>query len=142
LAGEVGDADLKAAAAACDEATESLYHTTFGPGGPAAPREVSYRETIMPGQILGELGAYYRAFAYQPAIDEPPDHVAVMAGFVAYLRLKEAYGNAEQAEITAKAAREFLDNHLRAIAGPLAKSLSMSGIAYLALASSVLAKRA
>ncbi len=38
LAAEVNDEPLKQAAAAmADEASEGLYHTTFGPGGPAAP---------------------------------------------------------------------------------------------------------
>ena len=94
LAGEVDDADLQAAVASCEGATESVYHSTFGPGGPAAPREVSYRQTLMPGQMLDEIGAFYQAFAYQPSIVEPPDHIAVMTGFIAYLRLKEAFGNA------------------------------------------------
>ena len=141
LAGEVGDAELKAAAANCAEASESLYYSTFGPGGPAAPREVSHRQTLQPGQMLDEIGAYYQAFAYQPTTSEPPDHIAVMTGFIAYLRLKEAYGNAEQAEVTAKAAKQFVDDHLNLVAEPLAKSLSHSGIAYLAQASHVLLKR-
>ena len=39
LAAEITDADLKAAAvAAREEAGEGIYHTIFGPGGPAAPR--------------------------------------------------------------------------------------------------------
>ena len=95
----------------------------------------------MPGQMLDEIGAYYQAFAYQPSIPEPPDHIAVMTGFIAYLRLKEALGNAEQAEITAKAARDFLDNHLNIIAEPLAKSLEHSGVTYLAGTAAALLKR-
>lgn len=142
LAKEVADPKLKAVAkAALTEASEALYHSTFGPGGPAAPREVSYRQSLMPGQMLEEIGAFYQAFAYQPTISEPPDHIAVMTGFVAYLRLKEALGNAEQAEITSKAARDFIDNHLNVMAEPLAKSLAHSGIAYLAQTGEALLKR-
>jgi nitrate reductase assembly molybdenum cofactor insertion protein NarJ len=142
LAKEVADPKLKEAAkAAREEASESLYHSTLGPGGPAAPREVSYRQSLMPGQMLDEISAYYNAFAYQPIIPEPPDHIAVMTGFMGYMRLKESLGNTEQAEITAKAAKKFLDGHLNSIAEPLAKSLAHSGIRYLGLASEVLLQR-
>ena len=146
LAGEVADPALKAAAAAIGEdGTPSLYQTTFGPGGPAAPREVSHRETLMPGQMLGELGAFYDAFAYQPAIPEPPDHIAVMTGFIAYLRLKEAYAverdDTEPAAVVADAARKFIEEHLNTIAEPLAKTLAHSGIAYLAQAAAALLQR-
>jgi nitrate reductase assembly molybdenum cofactor insertion protein NarJ len=137
LAGEVSDTTLQAAANAADE-NPALYDTTFGPGGPAAPREVSYRHSLMPGQMLDEIVAFYQAFAYRPTIPEPPDHIAVMTGFIAYLRLKEAFGSGEQATITAKAARDFIENHLTAIAEPLAKSLEHSGIAHLAVASTAL----
>ena len=146
LANEVADPALKAAAAAIGEdGTPSLYQTTFGPGGPAAPREVSHRETLMPGQMLGELGAFYEAFAYQSAILEPPDHIAVMTGFVAYLRLKEAYAaersDTEQATIVADATKHFIEEHLNTIAEPLAKSLGNSGIEYLAQVSAALLQR-
>lgn len=146
LAVEVDDAPLTAAAAAArEEATEGLYHTTFGPGGPAAPREVSHREYLVPGQSLAELSACYDAFAYRPATDEPPDHVAVEADFIAYLRLKEAYavarGDEAQAAVTAAAARRFGEDHLSSIAEPLAKSLEASGIRYLSLAAAALLRR-
>ena len=146
LAAEVPDAGLKAAAAAAGEdATASLYHTTFGPGGPAAPREVSYRETLEPGHLLGELGAYYKAFAFTPTTPEPDDHVAVEVGFVAYLRLKEAYararGDAEQAAVVGDASRRFVDDHLNTPAEPLAASLAASGISYLAQAGAALLLR-
>lgn len=141
LSGEVTDPTLKTAAAAIDEASAAQYYTTFGPGGPAAPREVSYRQSLMPGQMLEEIGAYYEAFAYRPAVEEPVDHIAVLTGFVAYLRLKEAFGNAEQAEIAAAAARKFIDDHLSVIAEPLAKSLAHSEITYLAKTADALLKR-
>jgi TorA maturation chaperone TorD len=146
LAAEVTDPGLRSAAeAAAAEAGEGLYHTTFGPGGPAAPREVSYRDAIVPGNALSDLGAFYEVFAYRPATDEPLDHVAVEADFVAFLRLKEAYafarGDAEQAAVTADAARQFVDEHLSAIAKPLAESLASSGIPYLALTSEALLRR-
>jgi nitrate reductase assembly molybdenum cofactor insertion protein NarJ len=146
LSAEISDSDLKGAiAAARDEATEGLHHSTFGPGGPAAPREVSYRETILPGQVLGEISAYYKAFAYEPATQEPPDHVSVATGFIAYLRLKEAYAvareDAAQAAVAADAAKRFIEDHLSTLAEPLARSLAASGIRYLALASASLRRR-
>ena len=135
----------KAAAAMADEASEGLYHTTFGPGGPAAPREVSHREYVTPGQSLSELAAFYDAFAFCPSTNEPPDHVAVEADFIAYLRLKEAYalsrGDHAQADITAAAAQRFVEDHLSSIAEPLAKSLASSGITYLQLAADALLAR-
>ena len=147
MAKEVSDADLKAAAeAARGEAGEGLYHTIFGPGGPAAPREVSHRETLQPGYLLGELAAYYRAFAYQPATLEPPDHVAIETGFVAYLRLKQAYaefrGDANQASIVHEAAVRFLAEHINTLAEPLAMGLAASGISYLSRTADALLKRA
>jgi nitrate reductase assembly molybdenum cofactor insertion protein NarJ len=146
LAAEVHDKQLTAAAAAArQEAGEGLYHTTFGPGGPAAPREISHREYLVPGPSLSELSACYDAFAYRPATDEPPDHVAVEADFIAYLRLKEAYAVArdddEQTAVTAEAARRFVEDHLSSIAEPLALSLAASGISYLRLAAAALLRR-
>ena len=146
LAAEATDEQLKRAAAAmADEASEGLYHTTFGPGGPAAPREVSHREYVVPGPSLSDVVAFYSAFAFCPSTDEPPDHVAVEADFIAYLRLKEAYavtrGDSEQAGMAADAARSFLEDHLSSIAEPLAQSLAASGITYLQLAAEALLSR-
>jgi len=146
LAAEVGDEPLAACAhQARQEADSGLYHSTFGPGGPACPREVSHRVTLVPGAILSELEAYYQGFGYQPTCPEAPDHVAVEAGFMAFLRLKQAYamadGSSDQAEMAAAAAHRFLTEHLAVMAEPLARSLTNSGIAYLAAASAALRSR-
>ncbi|MBI4879653.1 MAG: molecular chaperone TorD family protein [Planctomycetes bacterium] len=146
LAAEVVAPDLRdAAAAARAQAALGLYHTALGPGGPAAPREVSHRETLVAGRLLAELRSVYEAFAYAPAIEEPPDHVAVEAGFVAYLRLKEAYararGDQEQAAVAAQAARQFSAEHLRHVAEPLARTLASSGVGYLAQNGAALLRR-
>jgi len=146
LAAEVDDPELQSASeSAAREATETLYHTTFGPGGPAAPREVSYQVGGLPGALLGEVAGYYRAFAYTPELPEAPDHVAVEAGFIAYLRFKEAYalerGSAEQAQVAADAARQFTQDHLNRIAEPLAQSLAQSEIKYLSSVSAALYRR-
>jgi nitrate reductase assembly molybdenum cofactor insertion protein NarJ len=146
LAKEIDDRTLHAAAdAAQDQAAEGLYHTVFGPGGPAAPREISYRRVLQPGQFLSELETYYGAFAYAPDSLEPPDHVSVQAGFVAYLVLKQAYaassGQTEQAALTADAVKQFLQEHLAWLAAPLAAALAASGIDYLEAAGQALADR-
>lgn len=143
---EVGDEQLRRAAElAQQEAGEGPYHTTFGPGGPAAPREVSCYDGILAGRILAELRTQYAAFGYAGPFEEAPDHVATEAGFVAYLRFKEAFarhcGAANEAEIAADAARNFLQTHLAVLAGRLAESLECSGIGYLSLAAAALHAR-
>jgi hypothetical protein len=146
LAKEIHDEQLIAAATAAQEqASRSLYDTTFGPGGPAAPREISYRQGLDAGAFLAELTAFYQAFAYQRGDDEPPDHAAVEAGFVGYLKLKELYarvrGNEEEATVVAEAVDRFIQDHLAMLAEPLAASLDRSGIGYLSLAASSLLRR-
>ena len=147
LAREVEDPLLASAAhRALEESGEGLYHSTFGPGGPAAPREVSYSQSLELGSMMSEIAAYYDAFAYRPAIAEAPDHIAVQLGFLSYLRMKQAYafsaGDNENAEITAQAARQFITDHLARMAEPLAAGLSASGISYLDEAGQALARRA
>jgi nitrate reductase assembly molybdenum cofactor insertion protein NarJ len=146
LSSEVGDQQLRQAAGhAQQQAGEGLYHTNFGPGGPAAPREVSYHDSLLAGQTIAQLRAQYEAFGYAPTLEEPPDHIAVEAGFMAYLRLKEAYalhaGAKDEAEIAAAAAGDFLQNRLSAVAGPLAEILACSGIDYLVHTAAALAAR-
>ena len=149
LAAEVSDTDLKAAAnVAREEASEGLYHSIFGPGGPAPGREISYRNWTQPGYLLSELTSYYDAFAYHPdqaAIVEAPDHVSVETGFLAYLKLKEAYAEAisddEHAAVTREAAQQFIHEHLSTMTEPLTASLEHSGVEYLALAGKALLVR-
>lgn len=146
LARELGDDQLRGAVrAAAGTASEGRYHSVFGPGGPAPPREATYLERLELGSLMSELATYYDAFAYVPALQESPDHVAVEVGFVAYLRLKEAYalveGDAERAEATSRAAARFLADHLAVIALPLAAVLAESPLEYLARAGGALAAR-
>lgn len=146
LGAEVADEDLKRAAqAALDEASEELYHSIFGPGGPASPREASYFDNIQLGYLIAELCAHYDAFAYHPTLPEAPDHVAVEAGFLSFLRLKEAYAQAEgdevHAALTREAAQHFLTEHLARMAPTLAEKFTASDVAYLTLAAAALAAR-
>jgi TorA maturation chaperone TorD len=143
---ECSNANLRqASAAALEEAAEGVYHSIFGPGGPAAPREASYRTTLQLGYLLAELEAYYCAFAYEPDSHEPIDHVATEIDFIAFLRLKEALARAhdqlDEADIVRSAAETFLADHLSAIAEPLCNSLQHSGFAYLQQASQLLLER-
>ena len=146
LAEATVDAQLReAVACAQNEASPELYHTIFGPGGPVAPREVSYQQTMLSGRFLAELLDYYAAFGYGLPTEEPPDHVATETDFVGYLRLKEAFASSrldtEHAELTALAAREFLANHLSMMVEPLALLLERSDIQYLKLAGASLLQR-
>jgi len=147
LAREVADADLQEAAALSrEQASEGLYHSTFGPGGPAPPREATHRDTLQLGYLMSELDAFYSSFGYRPTPVEPPDHIAVEAGFIAYLKFKQAYalacGDTEAAEITSAACSEFTAEHLASTAGPLTAMLAASGVPYLEATGRALARRA
>lgn len=146
LMSETADVELKSAAQdALEEASEGLFHHTFGPGGPAPPREATYHQTVQLGYLMSELQAYYNAFAFHPVTAEPPDHVAVETGFIAYLKMKEAYALAchddEQAATASESAQRFLQEHLANIAQPLAEHLEGSDMTYLAKAGAALLRR-
>lgn len=146
LGRQVSDKRLKQAArAAQKEASEGLFHSTFGPGGPAPGREVSYRGWVQPGFLLSELSSFYNAFSYEPKTHEVPDHIAVETGFVAYLKLKELYAlendDAEKALVTSDASRTFIDEHVSKYSEKIMKLLAASGIDYLKVASEALFKR-
>lgn len=146
LARQVADPELAGAAAVVlDAGSEGAYLAALGPGGAASPREVAYCGWQEPGKVLADLAAFYTAFAYRPNLDEPPDHVAVEAGFIAYLRLKEAYtrsrGATRDADVAAEAARAFMADHLAGMAAPLADRLAAAGFEGLALAAQALLHR-
>lgn len=147
LAEQVTDKRLRRAArAAQNEASEGLFHSVFGPGGPAPGREVSYRGWVPPGYLLSELSSFYNAFSFKPVTNEVPDHVAVETGFIAYLRMKEAFAvdccDTKSEEITAEAAKRFIKEHLSKYAEQMSKILDSSGIEYLSLAGAALLQRA
>jgi len=143
---EVRDAEISAAVeAAREEANEGLYLALLGPGGVVSPREVSYRRMNDPGQILSDIRAFYEAFAFGPETEEAPDHIAVEAGFLGYLALKEAYararGSEEEAEIVSQAAPRFRQEHLSTLAWPLTDRVEKTEVQYLSLAARALAHR-
>jgi len=142
----VTDPVIRAAAAAVrEEASEGLYLALLGPGGLVSPRVVTYRGMEDPGRILADISAFYEAFAFQPETEEAPDHLAVEAGFMGYLCLKEAYararGNDEEAEVAAKATARFREDHLSTLAWPVVERLTATDVRYLSLAATALARR-
>lgn len=143
LAAEVEDELLREAALAAADADERIYLRLIGPGGIASPRESAWRGRLDPGQILAALRLCYEAFAFAPAAEDPPDHVAVEAAFVGYLALKTAYAQASgqepQADLCIAAAAAFREDHLRAMAGPLCERLGTHG--WLGLAAEALLQR-
>lgn len=147
LSREIADPDVaKAMELAVEQASEGKFHSILGPGGPAPAREVSYREIIQLGYLMSELSTYYDAFEFRPATSEVTDHVSVEAGFMGFLRLKEACALAgadkERAAIAREAAERFLKEHLSYIAEPLSAILDHSGESYLELAGQALFRRA
>jgi hypothetical protein len=146
LCREVGDPEIRAAAeSAAEEASEGVYLALLGPGGVVSPREIAYRGMGDPGHILADIQAFYEVFAFHPETEEPPDHIAVEAGFLGYLTLKEAFartrGRDEQAEISAQAAARFRQEHLSTLAWPLADRLEKTGVRYLSRAARCLSRR-
>src|SRR5688572_21854100 len=73
---------------------------------------------------------------------KPLDHVSVEAGFMSFLRFRQAFAitNDSEAEATvaAEAANRFPEEHLSNIAEPLSYALHHSGEPYLALAGKAL----
>lgn len=146
LRDECPEPALLEAASDARTALEGDYLAALGPGGLVSPREAAHRPLADPGKLLAELRAAYAAFHYSPRVggEESPDHVAVEAAFVGFLRLKQAYaeanGDAGAASLCDSAARRFEAEHLRALAGPLAERLA-TGPAHLELAARVLQDR-
>lgn len=144
---EVADPLLKQAAQdALQQACPADYHTLFGAGGVVSLREVAYRPMADPGRLLAELAELYAAFGYRPNLAEAPDHLAMEAGFVAYLYLKQAFaqscGQREKATLAQQAAAHFCREHLALLGSRLAAPLHKLGIEYLALAAQIIARQA
>ncbi|MBI5281395.1 MAG: molecular chaperone TorD family protein [Candidatus Solibacter usitatus] len=148
LAADLKDEKLKAlAAAALEFATEGLHIALFGPAGTVPVREVTYQGGVQFGYLMAELAAFYDAFGYKPdAAAEADDHLAVEAGFMAYLKFKQAYaladGDSEHAAITAEAAANFLKDHVAMLAQPVTSRLETFGPDYLVEAGRILSGHA
>jgi hypothetical protein len=146
LAAEVHDRRLRRAARTAMRATEGEYLRWFGPGGTVSPRAVTYRPFEDPGQILADLAVWFDAFAFRPRHEDPLDHVAVEAGFVGFLLLKEAYAAACHQRDAAKRLRaaraRFVAVHLAPLLAGLHQRLAAFGTSYPALCIEALAMRA
>lgn len=146
VASDVCDQRLKdASEAALQQGSAGMHHSIFGPGGPVSPREASYTNGVQLGYLLSEISAFYNAFAYTPDAAEPVDHISVEMGFIAYLRLKQAYalacGEHEKALIAGEAGAEFLREHIRRMASRVAESLASVAPPYLVAAGAITAER-
>jgi hypothetical protein len=144
LVREIADPDLIAAAEGAREATEGEYLAVLGPGGVVSPRQVGHMKEGDPAQLIAELSTFYEAFAYEPGNENPPDHIAVEAGFVGFMKLKEAFarasGNRDGEGRTKRAIGRFMDRHLRDFSHAFAERLAVSAPEYLARAGSCLAR--
>ncbi len=145
MSAEVEDVGLRAAAEAAADATEGMHLALFGEGGFVSPREVTYRPQLDPGRLLSDLRGFYEAFHYAPRAEDPPDHIAVEAGFLGYLALKEVLAreaaDEEAAAICAGAARRFWAEHLAQLAEPCHARLLDAGVEHLRLAAGALVTR-
>lgn len=110
---------------------ESTYHELMGPGAPCPTGESDWAASAMvaKGGLLGDVGAFYRAFAFDPSreLREAPDHVAAELSFVAWLHMKEAFAvsaeDAAAARICAEARHAFLEQHLLPFLEPFLERL-------------------
>lgn len=125
--------------------TEGLHIALFGPSGSVPVREVSYQGGVQSGYLVSELAAYYAAFGYTPTAEEPPDHLAIELGFLAYLKMKQALalasGDPSQASVAADAAASFRKDHLAFMAEPIAQLLPTFAPDYLTEAGALLLHR-
>jgi nitrate reductase assembly molybdenum cofactor insertion protein NarJ len=136
LAREISDPDLATATHEARNATEGGYLAVLGPGGVVSPRQAGHMKEGDPAQLISELNTFYRAFAFEPGNENPPDHIAVESGFVGFMKLKEAYarasGNHDGEGRTARAIAKFMDRHLRDFSLALADRLVESAPGYIA----------
>lgn len=123
------------AEAALQQASEGLHLALFGPAGTVPVREVAHRPGVQLGYLMAELAACYQAFGYAPQSPEAADHLSVQLGFMAYLKLKQAYallGNhTEAASLCAAAADDFRKEHLAVQAEPVLRMLQNCAPAFL-----------
>ncbi len=95
------------------------YNRLFTTAGACRANETDYeRLSFSMTQQLADVSGFYQAFGIQvdPTSGERPDYIGTELEFMRLLLLKQAYaeenGLSEQAEITEKAAHEFIRSHL------------------------------
>lgn len=132
LGDEIAPPRLRQAAHAwLENAEEGAYLRLLGPGGHVAARAVAYRPFADPGWMLADIRRHHEAFGFHPAAEEPVDHIAVLADFVAYLLLKEAYarecGEDPDAAVTRGAMERFVEEYLVPMTARVAERLEACG---------------
>jgi TorA maturation chaperone TorD len=105
-----------------DEAGLQLEFTRLFLGNaPCPPHETSYgdaRRIAGHAVELADIGGFYEAFGFTLSTDNPdlPDHLCTELEFYSLLLVKQAYARhaaqTEHQEVTARAARSFLEQHL------------------------------
>jgi nitrate reductase assembly molybdenum cofactor insertion protein NarJ len=145
LLGDVAGSLRALAEAGLAYCTEGMHFALFGPAGSVPVREVTYLGGVQLGYLMAELSSYYGAFGYSPATEEADDHLAVELGFVAYLKMKQAFAavseDAEAGGLAADAAAAFVREHLARMAGPVARGLEAFAPDYLIDAGRLIAER-
>ena len=120
--------------APCDLPSLQVEHRrAFGlTGSLCYETEIGLPNEFRQSQELADIAGFYRAFGFSMGgpVRERPDHLAAELEFMHILALKQALaaqrGQTEQAEICARAGRQFLQDHLGRWTGPLAESLVRS----------------
>lgn len=116
------------AEAALEHNSAGLHLALFGPSGNVPVREVAWLGGVQFGYLMAELSSCYEAFGFTPGNQEAADHLSVQAGFVSYLKMKQAFalaeGDEERAAVTADAVRNFLHEHIAVQAEPVSNRLN------------------
>ncbi len=140
--------DERAAAlgrAALRESSPGLWMRLFGPAGPVRTRAVAWEGGLQPGYLLAELAAYYDAFGYEPPASGPPDQLAVLLDFAAWMELKLAYAcvrdDRESMEVTERSLRTFLARFVAAVAWRVFRQMENEGPEFFAATARLAAER-
>jgi hypothetical protein len=99
---------------------DGRYHTLLGFAGACrdAETDCDLRGVSAKGTMLGDVAAFYRAFAFEPTAEPavPADHVSRELAFLGYLAVKQALaldaGEEDNASVCAEAHRTFVRDHL------------------------------
>ena len=114
------------------------YSRLFQGQAPCPPRESAYGDGRRIGGRQAELAdirGFYEAFGVSPSTSAPdlPDHVSTELEFFALLQLKTAYAAAEgleeQREVSERATKAFLEDHLGRWLAPFRRRLEEHGAA-------------
>lgn len=133
------------AEAALEGSSPGMHLALFGPAGSVPLREVTYQGGVQLGYLMSEVSGFYEAFGYANSGEESGDHLAVELGFIAFLRMKEAYavvaGDSAQAEFARETSETFRKNHLAVMVEPISIALANFAPEYLAGAGQILLNR-